>query len=199
MKLTLVIAIIMLLTPNVFSQPKKTIPIGTKIIIDGKAEKAEWKDANSVSIKIEKDWTVKIFFKQDSNNLYFRFSNLKKDEKNELYPEVLIDAKNSKSKIWEKNQWWFHTSYSNCEGNGVFNNYKSCKKGEKTGWNGNNFPINIGGDVEISVSKSLISANTGDTIGLAFDVTDTQKKWFVYPANAKLESPETWAKFKLSK
>lgn len=194
MKLNVVITIIILLAANIFGQ---TIPFGKVVTVDGKIEAKEWDKAKKVSIKIEKGWTVKVSFKQDENNLYFRFSNLKITENKELYPEVLIDAKNSKTKTWEKNQWWFHTSYSNCEGEGIFNNYKSCKKGAKTGWNGNNFPLEIGGEVEISVSKNHLSLKKGDTIGLAFDVTDTQKRWFFYPANAKLESPETWANFKL--
>lgn len=194
MKLNIVIAIIILFAGNLFGQK---FPFGKSVTVDGKIESKEWDKARKVSIKIEKEWKVKVAFKQDENNLYFRFSNLKIDEKKELYPEVLIDAKNSKTKTWEKNQWWFHTSYSNCEGDGVFNNYKSCKKGEKTGWNGNNFPLEIGGEVEISVSKSYLNLKKNDTIGLAFDVTDTDKKWFFYPATAKLESPETWENFKL--
>lgn len=194
MRSSLVLALIILFAASLTSQ---TIPFGKSVTVDGKIESNEWDKARKVSIKIEKGWKVKIAFKQDENNLYFRFSNLKIEENKELYPEVLIDATNSKTKTWEKNQWWFHASYSNCEGDGVFNNYKSCKKGEKTGWNANNFPLEISGEVEISVSKSHLNLRTGDILGLAFDVTDTDKKWFFYPARAKLESPETWANFKL--
>ena len=181
---------------NVESSDNK-IPVGKSVTIDGKAEKNEWADAKFVKIKVKEDWEIKVFFKQDGKNLYFRFSNLKIGENQELYPEVLIDTKNDKSQDWKEDDWWFHTSYSNCEGQGLFNNYKTCKKGTKKGWNGNNFPIMIGGDVEMSISKELIGVKAGDVIGMAFDATDTQKKWFYYPEGGKLQSPKTWKNFKL--
>lgn len=188
-------------SPSPFVSPtpstEKIIQQGKPPVIDGKAERAEWLDTKSLIIEVEKGWHVFVRYKQDEQYLYFNFSNLKIAEKKEFYPEVLIDTKNARPAAWGKGQWWFHSSYSNCEGDGIFNNYKSCKKGAKSGWNANNFPIGIGGDIEMSISKAHIGVKTGDKIGLAFDVTDTSKKWLFYPAGAKLDSPATWEAFTL--
>jgi hypothetical protein len=174
------------------AQGNLKIPSSNPIKVDGILDHNEWQNAIKNTIVINEGWKIPIYYQQDKNHLYFAFSNLKPNDSTELYPEVLIDSQYDRTLKWDENDWWFHTSYSNCEGKGKYNNYSTCKKGEKEGWVGNNFPISNGGVVEIKISKKLINVTKGATIGLAFNVTDTQKNWYFYPKNAVMETPKTW-------
>lgn len=178
-------------------KPLTRIEEKNTITIDGRLSEPEWKQAGTVQIKVREGWTVTVAYMQDGENLYFAFSNVKLEEKTELYPEVLLDTGNEKTSAWDNNDWWFHTSYSNCEGKGKFNDYTSCKKGEKEGWTGNNFPLEKDRAVEIKVKKSLIQVSEGDMVGMAFNVTDTQKNWYFFPAAATMEQPGSWMTVKL--
>jgi len=168
------------------------IKVGVQPQIDGIIKAGEWSDANYSEIEIEEDWVVRVYYKQDSSNLYVRFSNLVINDSTELYPEVLIDVANNKSTTLDSNDWWFHCSYSNCDGNGEVNNYESCKSGTKDGWIGNNFPLEVPGELEIMISKKLLAINGESIIGIAFDVTDTHDRYYFYPPNARLYFPATW-------
>ena len=108
-----------------------------------------------------------------------------------------MDTENNKTERWDNNDWWIHTSYSNCEGNGNFNDYSTCQLGQKNGWIGNNFPLKNDQEVEIKIDKSLLNLADGDLIGMAFDVTDTHEKWYFSPVEATLENPSSWMTFKL--
>lgn len=172
------------------------IPHGHTIKIDGVKE-AQWAGGLNYLVTVSDSWTIKITLMQDEQRLYFLFENLKVSESRELYPEVLIDGANDKSAHWDQNDWWFHTSYSNCEGKRKFNNYSSCKVGPKDGWEGNNFPLEIGQVVEIQIEKELLQVSDGDVIGIAFNVTDTQENWYYFPESAYMESPSSWMTLRL--
>lgn len=109
----------------------------------------------------------------------------------EWFPEVLIDTKNNGGKEWQADDWWFHTSYSNCEGKGKYNNYSTCKEGQKQGWNGNNFPLNENQAVEIVIDKSLLKLN-GNKIRMAVAVGDSESIWHFPDTNIKIDEPPTW-------
>ncbi len=195
--------IILVLSFGCSSKPKQDFPKihkaseGNTVEIDGRLTEAAWQKANSTQITVREDWTIDISYFQDDQNLYFAFSNLKLNDSTEIYPEVLIDTKNDKSLTWDENDWWFHTSYSNCENQAKFNDYSTCEIGQKEGWIGNNFPLEIGQSVEIKIEKKLLDLSEGDLIGIAFDVTDTQKEWFFSRPEAKLEEPATWMTIKI--
>jgi hypothetical protein len=177
------------------------IPAGSAIVVDGKVSANEWEDSKSVTLPVAENWTVRVRFKHDADNLYFEFEGVKRGTER-LFPEILIDPQNRKSASWEPGEWWLHVSNNLCEGNGEPNVYT--KDGAfqcghtKPGWSGNNPP----GDgtevveVRISFAKLGLHVKAGTRFGIAFDMTDAtgdeKQRWFFWPRGAKLESPRSW-------
>jgi len=177
------------------------IPFGSSITVDGKVSANEWDDSKFVTLPVAKNWTVRVRFKHDVENLYFEFEGVKQGTER-LFPEILIDPKNRKSEKWEPGEWWLHVSNNLCEGNGEANVYT--KDGvfqcghTKSGWAGNNPP---GADthvveVRVSFSKLGLNAKTETRFGIAFNMTDAtgdaKQRWFFWPRGARLESPKSW-------
>ncbi len=166
--------------------------------IDGVISSGEWSDANSIQIYVERGWSVQVSYKHDDSDLYVAFSNLN-NKGRKLYPELLLDMTNRKSSSWNSDDWWFHASFNDCEGRGVysvytFGNNGSCQK-DHTDWIASNYPIGSPGAIEIKIpySKVGLVPSSGKTIGIAFDVTDAIRKWHFWPSGAELENPSTWA------
>jgi hypothetical protein len=177
------------------------VPSGSPIAVDGKVSANEWEDSKFVTLPVATNWTVRVRFKHDVENLYFEFEGVKRGTER-LFPEILIDPKNRKSDSWEPGEWWLHVSNNLCEGNGEPNVYTKggvfqCSH-TKPGWSGNNPP---GADTEvvevrISFAKLGLNAKAGTRFGIAFDMTDAtgdeKQKWFFWPSGAGLESPKSW-------
>ena len=177
------------------------VPFGSPIAVDGRVSANEWDDSKFVALPVVKNWTVRVRFKHDAENLYFEFAGVKRGAER-LFPEILIDPKNRKSESWEPGEWWFHVSNNLCEGNGEPNVYTKdgvfqCAH-TKPGWEGNNPP---GADTEvvevrISFAKLGLNAKAGTRFGIAFDMTDAtgdeKQRWFFWPRGARLESPQSW-------
>jgi hypothetical protein len=77
------------------------IPNGRAEDIDGMVALHEWKDAESTEIAVDRDWTVRVRFKHDNQNLYFALEGVKHGS-HRLFPEIFIDPQNRKSSRWEK-------------------------------------------------------------------------------------------------
>ncbi len=173
------------------------VPAGNAIVVDGSLAPGEWNDASSMDMEIESGWTVRISFKHDAANLYFVFQGLIWG-KEMRFPELLIDPQSMRSDTWQKGQWWLHSSFNLCEGNGEYNLYErngvfQCAK-EKMGWSANHFPLDRAGIMEmrISFARLGIAPEKGAKFGFAMDLTDTQKNWTFWPAKAELTHPNTW-------
>ena len=177
------------------------IPRGVAIAVDGVKSGGEWDDAAMKQFAVAPGWNVRVFAKHDAQNIYFDFEGVT-HAGSRLFPEILIDPRNTKSEAWQKGQWWLHVSNNLCEGNGAPNVYE--KKGKslctqrKPGWDGNNPPDEHTEIVEVKISfaKLGVAYSPGMKIGLAFDVTDATgkvgQKAYYWPASAKTESPKTW-------
>jgi hypothetical protein len=174
---------------------------GVAIVVDGVKSAGEWDDAAMTQFAVAPGWDVRVFAKHDAQNIYFDFEGVTHPG-SRLFPEILVDPRNSKSPEWQKGQWWLHVSNNLCEGNGAPDVYE--KKGKslcahrKPGWDGNN-PPDLGTEiieVKISFAKLGVAYSLGMKIGLAFDVTDATgkpgQKTYYWPAGAKIESPKTW-------
>ncbi|MGA9571961.1 MAG: hypothetical protein WBS17_17920 [Candidatus Acidiferrales bacterium] len=169
--------------------------------MDGVKSGGEWDDAAMKQFAVGPGWNVRVFAKHDAQNIYFDFEGVT-HAGSRLFPEILIDPRNTKSEAWQKGQWWLHVSNNLCEGNGAPNVYE--KKGKtlctqrKPGWDGNNPPDEHTEIVEVKISfaKLGVAYSPGMKIGLAFDVTDATgkvgQKAYYWPASAKTESPKTW-------
>lgn len=171
------------------------IPVGKSVTVDGYMRGNEWYDAMPIGlIPVEEGWDVSVFAKRDDKNLYFVFVNSQLEEERYMCPEVLIDVDGDLKADWESDDFWLHASFNDCEAVGAFNVWESCAP-EKPGWQASNFPLVPPGHMEFSISfeKLGITDPSGARIGLALNVTDTQKKWLFWPENAKMESPATWA------
>jgi hypothetical protein len=157
-------------------------------------------DSVEVSITVTPSWVIRFDCNHDAQELVCRIYNLSNGDA-KRFPELLVDAQNKRSTRWKKGQWWLHSSYNLCEGNGEFNLYKrdgvfQCSK-QKSGWKANTFPLKENEPMEIHISLAKLRLVPGRDFGLAFDVTDTQTRWNFWPEGAKLESPFTWSKARL--
>jgi hypothetical protein len=177
------------------------IPSGVAIAADGVKSGGEWDDAAMTQFAVAPGWNVRVFAKHDAQNIYFDFEGVTHGA-SRLFPEVLVDPRNTKSVAWQKGQWWLHVSNNLCEGNGAQNVYE--RKGKtlcgrrKSGWDANN-PPDAGTEiieVKISFAKLGVAYSAGMKIGLAFDMTDAtgkaDQKTYYWPASAKIDSPKTW-------
>jgi hypothetical protein len=177
------------------------IPSGSAIVVDGKISLNKWRDSKFVRLPVAKNWTIRVRFKHDAENIYFEFEGVKRGAER-LFPEILIDPNNRKSEAWEPGEWWLHVSHNLCEGNGEPNVYT--KNGvfqcghTRPGWAGNNPPVAETDIVEVRVSFAKLGLNVkaGTRFGIAFDMTDAtgdeKQRWFFWPRGARLESPKSW-------
>ncbi len=170
----------------------REMPLHAPLKIDGILAPGEWDDAKTAEITVEEGWVVNVFYKNDADNLYVAFTNLK-PQSGELYPEIRLDVNNDKSSSWKSDDWWFHTSYNNCEMRGGYNIWSTCERA-KLGWSGNIFPLTTPGTVEIRIEYEKLGLVSGEArdIGVAFDVTDTRTKWKFWPSSASMYNPSTW-------
>lgn len=114
------------------------------------------------------------------------------------FPELLLDPRERRSESWQPGEWWLHSSFNLCEGNGEYNVYDrsgvfQCAK-TKPGWSANHFPLASGSamEIRISLAKLGLSSASGTRFGASIDLTDTQKYWVFWPAGAQLARPSTW-------
>lgn len=173
------------------------IPPGRPITVDGKLTPREWSDATSMIIKVAPGWRVHVLLKHDATNLYFAFIHLTRG-KEMRFPELLLDAREQRSDSWRSGEWWLHSSFNLCEGNGAYNVYNrsgvfQCAK-TKEAWSANHFPLAPGGVMEIQVSfaKLGLKSGKGTRFGFSIDLTDTQKNWVFWPSHSQLAHPGTW-------
>jgi len=177
------------------------IPSGVAIAVDGVKSAGEWDDASMTQFAVAPGWNVRVFAKHDAQYIYLDFEGVTHPGIR-LFPEILVDPRNTKSVAWQKGQWWLHVSNNLCEGNGVPNVYerkgKSLCTHSKPGWDGNN-PPDAGTEiieVKISFAKLGVVYSPGMKIGLAFDMTDATgkagQKTYYWPTSAKIDSPKTW-------
>ena len=177
------------------------IPRGRPATVDGVLSPLEWDDAGTLVMQLDGGREVPVRYKHDGSNLYFAFQRLGED-KQVVFPELLIDPANKKSEEWQNGQWWLHASANDCEGNGAFNVYQvngkfACSK-EKPGWWANNFPFNSTQTIEIKVSFEKVNLLPKQKrFGLALDLTNTRDLWVLWPRTAKLSSPRTWGEAEL--
>lgn len=176
------------------------IPKGKGITVDGAISAGEWDDARSMTIEVEPGWTVTVRYKHDASNLLFLFDGVHRpgtqgERAPSMFPEVVVDARNLKSAAWQPGQWWLHTSFNDCEGNGEFNAYvrdgrRMCAP-EKPGWSANNWPL-ARPVVEMQISFAKLGVRTGAVFGLAVNVTNTSDAYRFWPPQAELARPATW-------
>ena len=127
-----------------------------------------------LNVPIRTGWNAEFHCNHDDRELICVIANLKHG-KEERYPELLIDPQNRGSPNWQRGQWWLHSSYNLCEGNGEFNVYVrnatlQCTK-TKPGWRANHFPLSGDDVMTIHVSLSKIGLRPGPRFGFAVDVT----------------------------
>ena len=164
------------------------IPRGVAPSINGNLSAGEWVDAGSVRIDVAPGWTVQIFFKHTESSLYFAFSPLTGAK--EFYPEVVLDTRSDRTSRWDEDVWWFHASYSDCEGRGHFNDWNCTPT--KPGWNANNYPLRDPGTIEMQIScEKLGLAKATGKLGIALALA-ADNEWLPWPAGALEKKPSTW-------
>jgi hypothetical protein len=173
------------------------VPSGRRVVIDGVLAPGEWDSARSLELAVRSGWKVRVWFQHDGRKIYFAFRGLEQGREMR-FPELLFDSHTTRTAGWTPGDFWLHSSFNLCEGEGEYNVYEragafQCSK-DKSGWSANHFPLHAGGVMEIEVSfrKLGIEPTRGTRVGFAFDLTDTQKNWTFWPEKAQLEHPATW-------
>jgi hypothetical protein len=177
-----------------------SIPAGPPVDIDGVIAPAEWSGAAAADIAVAPGWTVHIMLQHDVKYLYLAFTHLRHGGA-ERYPEIMVDPRNAGGDTWQSGQWWLHSSYNLCEGNGAFNVYErdgvfQCAQ-TKPGWGANHFPLTGDGVMEIRIALDKVGLAPGRPFGLALDVTDTKTNWALWPPGAALARPGSWGRAQL--
>ena len=176
-------------TQNSIQLPKTNIAP----IIDGVLGE-EWKDAQSVSINISTNWLVTVSCKYDIEYLYVAFENLATSEGLRVTPEILIATNLATNKSWNNDTYWFHSSYSNCEGKGEFYNWENCANIHQD-WQANIFPFKNGNnniEFKISWTKLQIDPSPNLNIGIAFKLSNAINKQYYWPDLATISRPANW-------
>ncbi len=164
--------------------------------IDGQIIMNEWSAADSVLIDLGGNSKVTVKFMHDGSNFYFAFLN-NLESFNIRFPEILLDPQNDKSTNWMSDDWWFHVSATDCESNTAANDYSNCLLVQPDWQALNNFasglPYTDTVEISIPFSKLNYIPTLPDTIGIAFDVTNTFSAWNFWPAGStSLQNPSTW-------
>lgn len=169
---------------------------GTAPTIDGSYSPGEWTDADSITITTSTNGEITIHYKRGDSALYLGYSGALTEGSQPNFPEFCLDLNNDKSNNWMGDDWWFHVSLTDCEGQGISNDYSTCAA-SKMGWLAEpNWPLTGAyNELEISVDYSFLGQYpmVGDTIGLMFDVSNTVNRIHAYPASADTAHPSTWA------
>ena len=154
----------------------------------------EWKDAQNVNIPISPNLSVTVSCKYDDAYLYVAFENLTTSDGVRLTPEILIATNLVAIKSWNNDTYWFHASYSNCEGKGAYYNWKNCATNHSD-WQANIFPFQNGNnniEFKISWAKLNIAPNPDLNIRIAFKLSDPTEKQHYWPELATISNPATW-------
>lgn len=166
---------------------------GSTPLLDGIAPPGEWADAGQRTILLPND-SVVVHYKHNGDSLFLLFYG-PLESSNVLFPEVLLDVHNDKAAAWDSTDWWFHVSASDCYFNGQYGNYSGTCQPDHPAWSGlPNFTAGppFTDTVEIAIPFTTLGITTGDTIGLAFDVTNTASNWKYWPSGAQRNNPSTW-------
>jgi hypothetical protein len=172
---------------------------GKSIKVDGVLSNNEWRDADSLFIKIKDNWISTIYYKHDSSHILFAFKNLAQEAGKDCVVDLYFDLLNKKSNEWDSLDLWLHSSFSNCEARGKYFDWKSCTK-TKPDWVANNLPFKNGNDnIEMQINTSKIfNKEHPDTLGFCFSIHHDDLKGY-WPSNSDYTKPSTWGKITFSK
>ena len=168
---------------------------GGPITIDGVISPNEWQGATNIPFVQSNGDTTYILIQHDEQSLSIVFyGNLESGQS--VFPEVLLDVNHSRSSAWQSDDWWFHVSATDCDYQGAYGNYDSCSF-TRPDWEAvpNFVPgSSITDIVEMKIPFSKINYNyaAGDTIGLAFVLTNTFSVVNTWPPLADRMKPSTW-------
>lgn len=191
---------ILLLFTSLFANERQiTINKGKPVIVDGILEEGEWDDAGKISIEITDRYSITVYFKHDGENLLFAFDGFLP----EIFrvPEVMLDIKNDRSPLMDDNDWWFHASMTDCWSNGSFNDWNSCVRNAES-WKANNvIDMKAENKFEMEIPFKLINLDLSEsnTIGIAFNATDTRSEWNFCPKHAQIALPSSWGEAVINK
>jgi hypothetical protein len=167
-----------------------TIAPGSTVQIDGTMTGGEWDDAGSMHIRVSAVYSIEVRFKHDGESLLFAFSGFQPSPTR--VPEVLLDVSNEKPFVWTTHQWWFHASGNDCWSQGRYNAWDTCVP-ESLEWEANNPPWPADAfEMRIPLETLGLVLEEWTTIGISLNVTDTDRKWNMWPSGAQLGIPKSW-------
>lgn len=191
---TILLLLILMITPNLAGQNIKLSKSSESTIIDGVISDDEWLNSKIITVKRDNEWKINIRIKYDQEYLYVAFENLTSENKGKLNAEILIQT-NPEDDKWNDNTYWFHSSYSNCYSNLEYYNWENCSTNHQD-WKANVYPFENGNDnieFQISLKKlELETTSSKNQIKIAFKLSDVSELHSYWPRQAQIQSPQTW-------
>jgi hypothetical protein len=172
------------------------IPQGSSIVVDGVIDTGEWSDAVSQQFGVDDHVDVTLLVKHDGSSLLLAYHFVFVHDDNLCFPEVMIDVGNDKAENWSSNDWWFHVSGTDCEGNGEYDVYDDCAVVQPDWQAAPNYamvPDPPAVDTfEIRIPFSKIGVSIGDTLGIAYRAEWVPYTFGYWPSGAAVEFPSSW-------
>jgi hypothetical protein len=174
------------------------LPQGTAIVADGVIGDAEWQDAKILFVNLSESVRVKVLAKHDGTNLLAAFISDLNPNRTLFMPELVVDTSLDRAVSWQADDWWFHVSASDCQSNGRWGDYSTCRVVQPDWVGVPNYPMNDPSPAlierfEIRIPLSKLGLAAGDTCGLAFTVEFVSDQRAIWPPTAGMSQPRTWA------
>ena len=177
------------------------IPWGTAPRIDGIFGPAEWEGSATVQMEAGHGTIeVHVHLVHDGQQLYLAFEYVKNPRNEHIYPEILVSPNALRTAEWDKDDWWFHVSGTNCDAHGGYDDYSRCEPTRPL-WLGR--PNYRAGSrvcaTEIRIPLSMVGIEPEAAFGFALSVwcapSEARGYW---PDSASIGSPATWGEAVLS-
>jgi hypothetical protein len=170
-------------------------PIVGAPLMDGVLVAGEWDQAPMVKVASAPGDTCRVALIANTWGLYIAFiDNL--ESAGMLFPEMLFDPVHDRTPAWNADDQWFHVSATNCHHMGAYGVYDYCEL-MPLFWSAHpNFSVGTPNtdSVEVAIPWTMLGGMpvAGDTIGLAFVLTNTVNEWHLWPTGASEQAPSTW-------
>ena len=188
------LTLLALLIPGLLAGQNVIEPWWGSILADGTMSPGEWDDAPTVPVPLGTGNTAHVAVAVDAWGIFLGFlGNLESDQR---FPEVLLDADHDAGAAWNTDDHWFHVSATNCHHQGEYGIYDDCSTFPPD-WSAHpgftpSPPLTDSVEVAIPWWYLGLSPLPGDTVGIAFVLTNTVNVWDGWPAGSDRMAPDTW-------
>lgn len=174
--------------------------IAPRIRVDGLIEAREWADADTVEVLLSDGRTITVLHQRGPGSLAFAFMGLGGNVARNIQPEILLDVSGDFPPQFGRDTWWFRNPPGRCIARGSIDDL-SCGS-SMAGFESSPAPIDRQDNLEVRIDFSLLELNPTATPVIAFALRFSEDPLLqdaVWPLDAELRRPDTWARLDLSR